>query len=280
MKSILKNISRTTPGLHKLARVYSRRAAAMRYYTPKLETIRKWSWLDSEDSNFYYKLTPLNQDQLAQMIASITAVAYERIASYFDELDSDQALRQHIQEGIARANYGRDIHVDFGRRLGWYAFVRAVKPRVVIETGVDHGVGSCLLTKALMLNAAEGCLGHYYGTELNPEAGKLLSGPYREYGEILYGDSLASLQMLDRQIDVFINDSDHSAAYEYAEYKAIEAKLSPGAIVLSDNSHVTDELSRFSRETGRRFIFFAERPLDHWYPGGGIGISFNAIPAK
>jgi hypothetical protein len=50
-------------------------------------------------------------------------------------------------------------------------------------------------------------------------------------------------------------------------------RLSPRAVILGDNSHATDSLLDYSRKAGREFIFFDERPADHWYPGAGIGIS-------
>jgi hypothetical protein len=95
------------------------------------------------------------------------------------------------------------------------------------------------------------------------------------YGEILYGDSLASLRAFPHRIDLFINDSDHSADYEMAEYEAVAGKLTEYAIVLGDNAHVSDVLAQFSRREGRRFLFFREEPENHWYPGAGIGISFR-----
>ena len=52
------------------------------------------------------------------------------------------------------------------------------------------------------------------------------------------------------------------------------SELSPKAIMLGDNSHSTDCLSRFSTEQNRRFLFFKEEPKNHWYPGAGIGISY------
>jgi predicted O-methyltransferase YrrM len=168
----------------------------------------------------------------------------------------------------------RDLMSPFGRRLGWYAVARAIKPGTVVETGVERGHGAVILCAALMRNATEGHPGRYYGTDINPEAGYLLTEPYSAMGNILYGDSIESLKALDGTIDLFINDSDHSAEYEYREYHTVAHKLSPGAIILGDNAHVTDSLALFARETGRRFIFFREEPKNHWYPGAGIGISF------
>ena len=98
--------------------------------------------------------------------------------------------------------------------------------------------------------------------------------PYSNFGEILYGDSIESLGKFQERIDLFINDSDHSAKYEYEEYEIIKNKLSSNAFLLGDNSHVTDSLRKFSNRNGRHFLFFREVPKDHWYPGAGIGFSF------
>jgi hypothetical protein len=37
------------------------------------------------------------------------------------------------------------------------------------------------------------------------------------------------------------------------------------------------ELAEFSMQYGRRFVFLAEEPADHWYKGAGIGISMPGI---
>ena len=102
----------------------------------------------------------------------------------------------------------------------------------------------------------------------------MLVGSLARFGKILYGDSLKSLDALDKKIDLFINDSDHSIDYEMAEYQMVKGKLSPCAVILGDNSHASEMFSRFSAETGRNFVFFSEEPQNHWYPGGGIGISW------
>jgi predicted O-methyltransferase YrrM len=162
----------------------------------------------------------------------------------------------------------------YGRRAGWYAMVRAKKPRFVVETGVDKGLGTCVLAAAMLRNAAEGQEGTVVGTDINPQAGFLLRAPYDRVARILYGDSIESLRTLDSKIDLFINDSDHSAQYEAREYDVVAPRLAPGAVLLGDNAHSTDSLQRFAVATGRRFLFFKEEPERHWYPGAGIGVAF------
>jgi hypothetical protein len=250
-----------------------RRSIAMTYYSKKLELIDQWVWKDTEPSNFYYKITPDNRDHLAHLVSVVSGGPHSRITEYFDELEGDELLRRHLSRAL-KTSAGKDIVVDYGRRLGWYAFARVLKPKVIVETGVDHGVGACVLASALLRNASEGFPGRYFGTEIRPDAGQLFSGQYATIGAILYNDSIGSLEKLDTKIDLFINDSDHSGEYEYREYLTILPKLSERSIILGDNAHVTDSLSRFSIEQKRNFVFFAEKPQDHWYPGAGIGISF------
>ena len=172
-------------------------------------------------------------------------------------------------------NHLADEEPRYARRIRWYAIVRATKPDVVVETGIDKGLGSCLLAAALMKNSAEGYQGTYYGTDINPNAGYLLQAPYDQFGKILYGDSILSIKKLNIFVDVFINDSDHSMDYEMMEFETVAERLSPKAIIIGDNSHFSDKLINFAEKTNKDFLYFHEQPKDHWYPGGGIGVAYT-----
>lgn len=250
---------------------------AIGYYRRPLKQILIWMFKSRETSNFTYDLSRTNKDYLAAFVADISGRPHKEIAGYIAELEEDAALRSHLM----RAGRKNDFNLaasPYGRRLGWYAFVRATKPAVVIETGVHKGLGACVLSAALLKNLAEGHSGRYYGTEINPEAGYLMCGPYADVGEILYGDSINSLKSLGPlRIDVFVNDSDHSPEYERREYDTVKNSLRTNAIILGDNAHCTDELLKFAVKSGRSFLFFNEVPKAHWYPGAGIGVAFSRV---
>jgi hypothetical protein len=116
--------------------------------------------------------------------------------------------------------------------------------------------------------------------DINPKSGYLLGGKYGEGVDAVVGDSIATLTGLDRSVDFFIHDSDHSREHEVAEYAAIAPHLNENAVVLSDNSHVTDALPLWAESRGWNFLHFQEQPIDHWYPGAGIGAAWMTAPVR
>jgi len=247
------------------------------YHKKSLKNIASWLFKSQEITNFTYDLTKLNKLYLAAMISDITGCDLNKILAFIEEIENDVELKRHVKKytEMSEESYVADKDAKFAKRIGWYVFVRAIKPKVVVETGIDKGLGSCVLAAAIKRNVEEGYDGYYYGTDINLKAGYLLDGVYKKHGEILYGDSIESLKKLNKTIDLFINDSDHSAEYEKMEYETIINMIADNAIILGDNSHTTDKLYDFAMLTDRHFLFFKEEPKEHWYPGGGIGIAFT-----
>jgi len=260
-------------------KVDERRKLALTYFESRLKNIDRWLSDSRETTNFTYDLEELNLKYLASVLSVVTGQDESVISGYISEILNDNSFKEHVRSMTERAPIAMKSEADadarIARRAGWYAVVRAVKPKTVVETGIDKGLGSCVLCTALMRNAEEGVDGHYYGTDINPNAGWLLGYPYSEYGTILYGDSLESMRALNKDIDVFINDSDHSKDYERAEYEAVIKKLGNGALILGDNAHCNSELHDFSVRNGRKFLYWQEWPKEHWYPGCGIGFSYR-----
>lgn len=252
----------------------TRRKRALTYYSKKLEEIEDWSSSRTEFSNFYYELEESNLMDLASLLALILNVKYELVMYYFSEVRNDGSLHSHIAKYFAQNSKLRDSKAEYARRIGWYAIARILKPATIVETGVAQGMGSCILSLALLKNSKEGAEGIYYGTDIDPHAGGMYSQPYSNFGKIIYGDSIQSLKKLNVTVDLFINDSNHDFDYERGEYEAIKKNLNQKSFILGDNSHVSDSLRNFSIANNREYVFFREVPKDHWYPGAGIGISF------
>lgn len=277
MKS--KNIFRKVGSLiikSRLINFFRRIYRATGYFNPKYGQILKWGFSSKEDTNYTYEITERSKLYLAHAIAVATDTNVALILEYFDEIEHNQGLKTIISQSARKSKF-RHVSDDckFGRRIGWYAMARVLKPELIIETGIDKGLGSVVLCEAIRKNSSEGFPGRYIGTDINPNAGFLLKDlDISEFATILYGDSIQSLEKINQTIGLFINDSDHSPNYESKEYHTIAKNLKEDSVIIGDNAHCTQALANFATVSGRQFIFVPEYPLNHWYPGAGLGIAF------
>ncbi|MBM0202300.1 class I SAM-dependent methyltransferase [Micromonospora sp. STR1s_5] len=249
----------------------------VRHDAKVLRRSARWLLTSREHHNYTYDLTSLSRNHLAWFVSVVCDIPIKQVRAYLGEIESDDGLRQHLLAAIAASDRRglADKEIRYARRIGWYAIVRATRPTHVVETGVDKGLGSVVLASALLRNAQEGHPGRVTSLDINPEAGYLARvAPWSEVVDLVIGDSIASIGALDRPVDLFLHDSDHSRAHEKREFDAVEPKLAPGAILLTDNVTSTNVLAEHAERTGRRFLAYRESPANHWYPGDGIGVAW------
>lgn len=277
MRKIKEKIKTVLIPLVRIILIPYRLKLALSYYVKPLKNIFAWLIESREHTNFTYDLEDLNEEYLVSFISVITKTDIDKVKSYLLEIKQDKQLNQHIKEltSLSDKSFVADTNVKYGQRIGWYTLIRIKKPKVVVETGIDKGLGACVITAALMKNTAEGFAGYYYGTDINENAGYLFNEPYNKYGKILYGDSIESLKKIVEPIDLFIHYVFHSSEYEMREYETIKEKLTEDALIISHRAHVDKPLYNFAILTNRNFLFFQEKPKSHWYPGAGIGIAFK-----
>src|SRR5215475_2416198 len=234
---------------------------------------RSVDWLirGRETTNFTYDLNSLNRVQLSWFISAVTSATISQVRTWMQELDDDSQLAEHLT-GRLTSNPRRRIcatQPHWARRSGWYAIVRAAQPEHVVETGTHLGLGSCVIAAALLRNGH----GRLTTIDIDPEAGYLIGEPWASAIDRRVGNSIDILGTL-RGIDMFLHDSLHTYDYEAQELAAAEPHLRADAIVLSDNAHESSALSDWAERSDRRYLFFKEQPLDHWWPGDGIGAAW------
>src|SRR5262249_37436148 len=182
-----------------------------------LRSSARWLVTSREHHNYTYDLTALNREHLAWFVSEVCAVPVRQARAWMSELEADDALRRHIEAATAtsarRGIAGRGVR--YARRAGWSALIRAHGPGLVVETGTDKGLGTCVMAAALLRNAAEGRPGRITSVDINPEAGYLARAePWAGVVDLVTGDSVATLAALDGPVDMFLHDSDHSRAHE------------------------------------------------------------------
>jgi len=234
---------------------------------------RSVDWLvhGRETTNFTYDLNPLNLDQLCWFVSAVSGAQIGQARSWIQEVQDNKKLNEQLIRRLS-SNPRRGIcakEPHWARRLGWYALVRAAQPDHVVETGTQLGLGSCAIAAALLENGH----GRLTTIDIDPEAGYLIEEPWAGVIDRHIGSSIDVLGGL-RDVDLFLHDSLHTYDYEIKELTAVEPNLSADAIILSDNAHDSSALSDWAERTSRHYLFFKEQPLNHWWPGDGIGAAW------
>ena len=255
-----------------LLRLYRRNRIVKSYLSPSRRISRRWITSITEDSNFYYGLEKENRYQMIHFVATILRVDYLEISRYFDEIEGNEYLTETMTGYFSKLQLRHSLP-EIGRRMAWYALIRQTKPRLVIETGVHHGVGGLVICLALQANENEGFVGEYLGLDIDPNAGEIIDTNVFKFAKIVFSDSHKYLANFPSMCDFFIHDSDHNKEFELQEYSLIYDNLSENGIILSDNAHATAALREFSENSDRDFYYFREVPKNHWYPGAGLGVS-------
>ncbi len=248
-----------------------RTAMVARYDAHVIGRSVDWLVRGRETTNFTYDLDPLNIDQLCWFVSAVCGAQVGQIRAWMRELEGDENLISEVTKRLS-SNPRRGICAQephWARRVGWYALGRAAQPDHIVETGTQLGLGSCAMAAALLRNGH----GRLTTIDIDPEAGHLISDPWASVIDRRIGSSLEVLAGL-KDVDMFIHDSLHTYDYEAKELTTVEPNLRDRAIVLSDNAHQSAALSRWAEGTGRHYLFFKEQPLNHWWPGDGIGASW------
>jgi len=104
-----------------------------------------------------------------------------------------------------------------------YAVIRSIKPRVVVETGVQSGISSLYILRALQINGS----GLLYSIDLpdrEPErVGEVVPNNLRQNWHLFLGDSKVLLpkvfEEIKTPIDIFLHDSLHTYEHMLFEYE-------------------------------------------------------------
>jgi len=139
-----------------------------------------------------------------------------------------------------------------------YSIVRALKPEIVVETGVCNGISTYFILSALERNAC----GSLYSIDIEKTVGSNRFGEEKETGwlvpeklrhrwNFLLGDSKEVLPRILSElesVDIFLHDGAHSYEYMSFEFRTAWRSLSAGGVLLSDDISLNKAFEDFINE--------------------------------
>ena len=161
-------------------------------------------------------------------------------------LTEAEKITEDMHRFVPRSEMGTMLSPLRGPVL--YACVRALKPSIMVETGVAQGSSSRFILEAMEKNG-NGQLHSVDLPNVDPRAvipkdkqtGWLVQEQLRHRWHLVLGDTKKELPViLDglRMIDMFLHDSEHTYEIMRFEYELASRHLKPNGLLLSDD--VTD----------------------------------------
>jgi methyltransferase family protein len=181
---------------------------------------------------------------LEATIAGICSAVDADVLGHLDEpalAEITADVRARVARNEGRGPFAQYLNADPALAHLCYAVVRAMRPAVVLETGVGYGVTSAFILQALEANGA----GVLHSVDLAPLAlgaehsvGSLIPPDLRARWRLHRGGSRTILPRLLPSIapvDVFVHDSVHTYWHMAWELRTVRRHLAPQGAVLSDD---------------------------------------------
>jgi hypothetical protein len=193
-----------------------------------------------------------------RFLAQITGERVSRIRQFIDEPAHTPEFLRHVSEceKTFRTTSIESADLYAKKVLIQYAIVRALRPNIIVETGVANGVSSAHVLLALHKN----CQGTLHSVEIGDstylptgcEPGWVVPNWLRGRWKFQLGDASEVLPHLLcelRSIDLFIHDSLHT--YEHMKFELDQAFpfVRTKGLLLADDALWNEAFGDFARAT-------------------------------
>lgn len=222
------------------------------------------------------EIDKVTQEKVQSFVKSLTKEADTDITSYIAEILSDKKLDDSIAQKTNFASgekpFSYRIAIDMASRLALYVTCRAMKPGIVVETGVGSGTSSSYILRALDKNGHGKLFSidvpwytvtHNWKaawTDNDPkpqpiemQSGWIIPDYLRDRWELTMGMSNEKLPPLLKKvgpIDIFFHDSEHSYENMSWEFRTIWPDLKKNGILLVHNVDKNKAFSEFEQKVG------------------------------
>jgi predicted O-methyltransferase YrrM len=179
-----------------------------------------------------------------RFLASVTDSAPAAIRKFIDEPSRQLDFMTHLKGCISALRETPDpiCYLYAKKILIQYAVARAMRPEVIVETGVGNGISSSYWLLACHLNGK----GRVYSIDIgNGEflppgkpTGWIVPGYLRSRWTLRLGDAWDVLPQLlaeAGELDIFVHDSCHSYEHMNFEFDQAYPRIRAGGLLMSDD---------------------------------------------
>ena len=162
-----------------------------------------------------------------------------------------------MQDRMAKAKDNMDGLHNPGLGRICYAACRALKPSVVVETGVGFGFTSAFILRALEMNDH----GALWSIDLPPlglsgQPGAFVPPELQPRWHLVVGRVRRRLPSLLQDlgaVDLFLHDSAHTYRNMTFEYRTVWPVLRPGGVMISDDVYLNRAFENFISRSDMKF---------------------------
>jgi predicted O-methyltransferase YrrM len=207
--------------------------------------------------------TTLQDHRVATALDRMYAETKEQTPRLRDMRDQLSTARTARERADAMSGFYIPVTPEAGRLL--YLLVRAARPATIVEFGMSLGISALHLASAVRDNGS----GKVVTTELSVDKIAAAKRTFAETGlddliTILEGDALSTLADLEGPVGFVLLDGWKELYLPVI--KLLEARLSPGALVVADNTEMADTQPYLdyvrNPENGYVSVNFAARESD------------------
>ncbi len=225
-------------------------------YLAFIQLCRKWEWLlRTGICNLFqksHKILPRRKyfTEVMKLVGKKAEADYE---FYKNEVLLNTFLKRNYLNAINTGQLNKkyknydDRFNNEANVVHYYALLREIQPKIVVETGTASGSMTSWMLAALHKNghgklisidlpAVQGKLTMDITVEKG-KAGFLIPHEFHDQWELLLGDAKILLPKIlsEYDVDIFVHDSLHTRTHMLYEYQAARTLMSPGSIIMSDD---------------------------------------------
>jgi hypothetical protein len=255
---------------HRLSRLrWLTKYRLMRGFDADIGLRRKLAYvfLDPEIESFSYELS--NESEMIALMSSALECPEADLAAYAAETRSDPELGPLLAHHL-RWRFDVKHRPPLGNRLAWYLIARAFKPKLIVETGIYQGLGSLTLLRALERNSQEGHPGELMSFDAVASAGSIVREQARRgwSKHVGFTSDLLAPALEGRQVDILLQDTDHTEANQRMEFGAALAHAAPRLLLVDASGGHSPTLKAISSERGGSYNLVPLRSYEHVFPEG------------